>query len=148
MHTRVRHMATHTAVRVPACVRARAAWCTFFREQSDPDCSAGKHQCPTSASMSPPFVPRAPPTYLRGRGQTAMESEALLRTHLSVPLSTNAMATMPQLRKKAQLCSKRSAERSQDTNSRFWPVENTKRGQRAEDSQPSHPSSESSAGSA
>ena len=117
--------ATLVCAYLPVCVPVRRG-ALFFREQSGPDCSAGKHQCPTSASMSPPFHRSA------GEGQCPRDAFlchhlALLRTRFSVPLSTNALATMPQLRWKAQLCSKRSAERSQDTNSGFWLVENKKK---------------------
>ena len=104
-------MATRTGVCVSACVRACAVWCTFFREQGDTDRSAGEGQRPRDAFVPPPLVPPALPQNWPERGQTAMESEALLRTRFSVPLSTNALGTTPQLRKKAQLCSKRLAER-------------------------------------
>ena len=117
MHTRVRHMATHTGVRICLC----ACLCGVVhlsREQGDTHRSAGEGRSPRDAFVPPPLVlPRS-----------HRPAEALMRTRFSVPLSTNALGTTPQLRKKAQLCSKRSAERSQDTNSGFWPAENKKEG--------------------
>ena len=116
MHTRVRHMATHTGVRICLC----ACLCGVVhlsREQGDTHRSAGEGRSPRDAFVPPPLVlPRS-----------HRPAEALMRTRFSVPLSTNALGTT-QLRKKAQLCSKRSAERSQDTNSGFWPAENKKEG--------------------
>ena len=109
VHTRVRHMATRTGICVSACVRACGV-VHLSCEQGDTHRSAGECQCPTTTCP-----------------QTAMDLEAFLCTHLSVPLSTNSLGTTPRLRKKAQLCSKRSVERSQHTNSGFWPAENKKK---------------------
>ena len=111
---------------LPVCVSVRHGAPFSANKVTLTALQASTSECPRDAFVPPPYPSRAP-TNLPGRGQTAMESEALLRTHLSVPLSTNALGTTPQLRKKAQLCSKRSVERSQDTNSGFWPAEKTKK---------------------
>ena len=136
-HTRVRHMATRTGVCESACVRACAVWFTF---------PANKETL--TVPLVRGSVPETPLCqHLLSLTRSHRTAEALLRTRFSVPLSTNALGKTPQLRKKAQLCSKRSVERPQDTNSGFWPAEKTKKRQRAEDSQPSRNSSETSAGS-
>ena len=75
-------MATRPGVRVSACVRTGAAWCTFLREQGDTDCFAGTR------------VPHPPLCHhLLSLPRSHRPAEALLRTRFSVPLSTNATAT-------------------------------------------------------
>ena len=85
-HARVRHMATHSGVCVSACVRACVVWFSFPANKETlivplvRASDAFTTTCPLPRSHRP-----------AGLGQTAMDPEAFLRTHLSVPLSTNAL---------------------------------------------------------
>ena len=108
---------------VSACVRAV---CTFFREQRDTDCAAGKHQCPKATSVSPPLVSPALPPTCPGLIRRVW-SPKLCCAHVSPCLSPWDNSTATQRRRNSAASGQLKCHGS--ANFGFSPAENTdKRG--------------------
>ena len=125
--------------------RAYATWLPTLVCGYLPVCVPVRHGAPFSANkvaltalLASTSVPHPPPCHhllslarphlpawagSDGHGVRSIAAHASLRASLH-----ERPGTTPQLRKQPQLCSKRSDERSEDTNSRFWPAENKKEG--------------------
>ena len=111
---------------LPVCVPSAH----FSREQGDVDRSAGEHQCPRAASVSRPLVPPAlPPRPARAGSDGLVDGTNTTVTKEDATLQQPVTRNMP---------------RAPTLDSG---LRKNKKGQRAEDSQPSRPSSETSAGS-
>ena len=110
---------------LPVCVPSAH----FSREQGDVDRSAGEHQCPRAASVSRPLVPLALPPACPSWVRRPCRRDNTTVTKEDATLQQPVTRNMPGVQ-------------TLDSGLR-----KNEKGQRAEDSQPSRPSSETSAGS-